>query len=184
MVGVQRVADRFEHVGADGGRQQRLAGGDDAHLAQPFALQRGTFGVHQVAPGLLEEALHGAHQACGQQAAQVRLGQAEQQRLLWRETGDGQTGRLLAPAVAVGLAAVVALDVEVAAEHVELPLHGAQVAFDAGAAQLSVQFRRADFAMARDAAQQFDGEHRGFKGVGALGHGRLEFCMARCRTDA
>ena len=41
-VAVQRFTDNFEDTGNDLGRQQRLAGGDDAYLAGPLLLQAGS----------------------------------------------------------------------------------------------------------------------------------------------
>ena len=73
-------------------------------------------------------------------------------------------------AVAVGFVAVVALDVEFLAEHVELALDGAKVALDPGLAELLVQLACGHLASARDAAQEFQGQARGFQGVGSSGH--------------
>ena len=86
------------------------------------------------------------------------------------ELWHGQALRALQPAVAVGFAALVALDLEVLAEDFELALDGAQVAIKARALELLVQLAGGDLAPARDAAQQLDHEQSSVQSVGALGH--------------
>ncbi len=98
------------------------------------------------------------------------LRQLQQQRLLRREVRQRQPLRALQPAVAVGLAALVALDVEMLAEHLQLALDGAQVTLQARVLELLVQLPGGDLAPTRNAAQQLYGQQGGFQGVGAAGH--------------
>ena len=109
--------------------------------------------VAQVAPGLVEKAVHGLHQPRWQQVFEVFFGQLQQQRFLGSQLGHGQALGALAPAVTVGFAAVVALDVEMLAQGFDLALDGAQVALKTCALQLLVQLSRGDLAPARYAAQ-------------------------------
>ena len=91
--------------------------------------------------------------------------QLEQQRLLWCEIGHGQRFGLFQPTISVRFAAIITFDLEMLAEHSQLPLDGAQIAVDAGILQLLVQLAGRDLAAARNAAQQFDGQQDGFQGV-------------------
>ena len=180
-VGVQRFAHLLQHAGLDGGRQQRLAGGHHAHFVGPFALQAGGGRVRagvrwlgQVALRLRKKSFHGLHQPRRQQVPQVFVCQLQQQRFLRAQVGHRQAGGVLQPAVAVGFAALVALDAEMLAEHFQLALDGAQVAFKAGVFQLAVQLAGGDLAPAWNAAQQFHHQQRGVQGVRALGHGNFQ----------
>ena len=78
-VAVQRFTDNFEDIGNDLGRQQRLAGGDDAYLAGLLFLQVGSALRAEISPCLREKTCHRFHQVRRQQVLQVFLSQLQQQ---------------------------------------------------------------------------------------------------------
>jgi hypothetical protein len=102
------------------------------------------------------------------------LGQREHEGFLFAEGGQHEAGRLAFPFVAVGDAAFVAVDAEFVAQGFEQALDAAFVALKTFGGQGFAQFAAVDFAPARDAPQQGQGQQRGFHGFGfglGAGHG-------------
>lgn len=89
--------------------------------------------------------------------------QLQQQGLGRREQRQIKAACRAVPAVAIRLAARIALDAEMLADDIQMPLNGAQIAFETGIGQTAVQLRAGDEAALRDAPQNFQNQHRIFQ---------------------
>ncbi len=105
--------------------------------------------------------------------AKVLLRQSQKQRFLRREVRQSHRLGAIKPAIAKGLGSVVAFDFEMLAQHLELPLHRAQVAVDAGILNLLMNFFGGDLPAARDPTQDFQRKDEGLRRFRSLRHQSL-----------